>query len=142
LTGGVAYLIDTNVISEIRRVRVDAGVEAFFDATSAGDLFLSVLTIGELRKGVAKQRRGNPIFASRLGIWVDGLEAMFADRILPVDLGVARRWSELDAQRTLPVVDALIAATAIERGLTLVTRNVGDVAETGVLFVDPWAATA
>jgi predicted nucleic acid-binding protein len=140
LSDGAGYLLDTNVISETKRVRMDAGVAAFFDLADSGDLFLSVLTIGELRKGAAGQQRNDPVFASRLGAWVDGLEAMFGDRILPVDLGVARKWGEFSLGRSLPVIDTLIAATAMCRGLTLVTRNVRDVAETGVSLVNPWSA--
>ena len=113
---------------------------AFVRAADATRLFISVLTMGELRKGVAARRRTDPVAAERLGNWVDGIETMFADRILPVDATVARIWGELSARRNLPVIDTLIAATAIASGLTLVTRNTRDVAATGVALVDPWQA--
>ncbi len=113
---------------------------AFVRAADAARLFISVLTLGELRKGVAARRRTDPIAAEGLGIWVDGIETMFADRILPVDATVARIWGELSAGRSRPVVDTLIAATAVASGLTLVTRNTRDVAATGVALVDPWQA--
>ena len=132
------YLLDTNVISETRKTRADSGVMAFLSAADAPGLFLSVLTLGELRKGVEAKRRSDPLIADRLGAWVDGIETTFADRVLAVDTATARRWGELSAGRTLPVIDTLIAATAIERGLALVTRNTRDVASTGVLLVDPW----
>jgi toxin FitB len=132
------YLLDTNVISETRKTRADPAVMAFLGATDPGGLFLSVLTLGELRKGVAARRRSDAITADRLGAWVDGIETIFADRVLPVDGTVARLWGELTAGRTLPVIDTLIAATAIASGLTLVTRNIRDVEPTGVPLVDPW----
>ncbi|HLG86348.1 MAG TPA: type II toxin-antitoxin system VapC family toxin [Alphaproteobacteria bacterium] len=132
------YLLDTNVISETRKARADSGVIAFLSAAEAAGLFLSVLTLGELRKGVAAKRRTDPGAADQLGAWVDGIEATFADRVLPIDAATARRWGELSANRTLPVIDTLIAAAAISHGLTLVTRNTRDVESTGVPLVDPW----
>ena len=132
------YLLDTNVISETRKSHGDSGVIAFLSATDAAGLFLSVLTLGELRKGVAAKRRTDPVAADQLGAWVDGIEMTFTDRVLPVDAATARRWGELSAGRNLPVIDTLIAATAIGHGLTLVTRNTSDVEATGVPLVDPW----
>ena len=132
------YLLDTNVISETRRTRADSRVTAFLSAADTAGLFLSVLTLGELRKGVEARRRTDPIAAAGLGEWVDGIETIFADRVLPVDAAVARCWGELSVGRTLPVIDTLIAATAMENGLTLVTRNVRDFAATGMPLVDPW----
>ena len=132
------YLLDTSVISETRKARADSGVIAFLSAAEAPGLFLSVLTLGELRKGVAARRRTDPGAADQLGAWVDGIETTFADRVLPIDAATARRWGELSANRSLPVIDTLIAATAISHGLTLVTRNTRDVEPTGVPLVDPW----
>jgi predicted nucleic acid-binding protein len=136
LTAG--YLLDTNVISETRKIRPDRGVMDFLSASDAAGLFLSVLTLGELRKGVEVKRRTVPAAADQLGVWVDGIETTFADRILGIDVVAARRWGELSAERSLPVIDTLIAATAIRHGLTLVTRNTRDVESTGVMIVDPW----
>ena len=132
------YLLDTNVISETRKARADSGVIAFLSAAEASGLFMSVLTLGELRKGVAAKRRTDPGAADQLGAWVDGIETTFADRVLPIDAAIARRWGELSANRSLPVIDTLIAATAIRHSLTLVTRNIRDVESTSVPLVDPW----
>ncbi len=132
------YLLDTDVISETRKARATSGVIAFLSAAEAAGLFLSVLTLGELRKGVAAKRRTDSGAADQLGAWVDGIETTFADRVLPIDTATARRWGELSANRSLPVIDTLIAATAISHGLTLVTRNTRDVESTGVPLVDPW----
>jgi toxin FitB len=134
------YLLDTNVISETRKTRADRGVMAFLSTVDAAGMFLSVLTLGELRKGVEAKRRTDPVAAHQLGAWVDGIETTFADRALPVDTAAARRWGELSAGRSLSVIDTLIATTAISHGLTLVTRNTRDVALTGVPLVDPWQA--
>ena len=132
------YLLDTNVISETRRSRADSGVIAFLSAADAAGLFLSVLTLGELRKGVAAKRRSDPVAADQLGAWVDGIEMNFADRVLPVDTATARHWGERSAEQSLPVIDTLIAATAISHGLTLVTRNTRDVETTGAPLLNPW----
>jgi predicted nucleic acid-binding protein len=132
------YLLDTNVISETRKVQADAGVMSFLTRAAADHLFLSVLTVGELRRGVKAKRKSDPAAAERLGDWVDGIETTFADRVIPLDAVVARLWGELTAARSLPVVDTLIAGTAIALGLTLVTRNTRDVASTGVTLIDPW----
>lgn len=113
---------------------------AFLAGADQGRLFLSVLTIGELRRGVAIRRRSDPATADQLGAWVDGIETLFADRLLPIDAATAARWGELSAERSLPVIDTLIAATAMACDLTLVTRNVRDVASTGVSLIDPWQA--
>lgn len=132
------YLLDTNVISETRRNQANSAVMAFLSAADSAELFISVLTLGELRKGVAAKRRVDPTAADRLGEWVDSIETVFADRVISVDAAIARHWGELSAARTLPVVDTLIAATAIQHDLILVTRNTRDVDPTGVQLLDPW----
>jgi toxin FitB len=133
----VGYLLDTNVVSETRKRLAAPGVIAFIERAEAMALFISALTLGELHKGVAARRRTDTVSADQLGIWLDGIETTFGDRVLPVDRAVARIWGELSVS-DLPVIDTLIAATAISSGLTLVTRNTRDVAATGVALLDPW----
>lgn len=138
MSGGLRYLLDTNVLSETRRKQADPKVMAFLDAADADSLFISVLTIGELRKGIAIKRRADPDAARSLAAWVDGMEQSFADRIVPIDAAVSRRWGELSADRSRPVIDTLIAATALVHGLTLVTRNGSDMRGIDVPIINPW----
>ena len=132
------YLLDTNILSETRRKQSDQRVIEFLSATDASALYISVLTLGELRKGVAIKKRTDPDTAKRLGHWVDGLEYSFADRILGIDAATATLWGELSAQRPRPVIDTLLAATAIAHDLILVTRNTADVQDTKVNLLNPW----
>ena len=139
MSGRLAYLLDTNVLSETRKKRADAGVIAFLQAAEASTLYISVLTLGELRKGVAKKKREDADAAQRLAGWVDGLEYSFADRILGIDAQTARLWGDWSSERPRPVVDTLLAATAALRGLTLVTRNIRDVRGIPVKLLNPWS---
>jgi toxin FitB len=132
------YLLDTNIISETRKTRPNSGVMAFLASADSAGLFLSVLTLGELRKGVMARRKTDPAAANLLGIWVDTIETRFGDRLLGVDGVTARLWGELSATRSLPVIDTLIAATAIQHGIALVTHNMRDFEATGAQLVDPW----
>jgi hypothetical protein len=138
VSGRLEYLLDTNVLSETRKKKADAGVIAFLQSADSSTLYISVLTLGELRKGVAKKQREDPEAASRLAEWVDGLEYSFADRILGVDAATARLWGDWSSVRPRPVVDMLLAATAVLRGLTLVTRNIRDLRGIPVNLLDPW----
>jgi len=110
-------------VSETRRKQPNQRVIAFLSAAAPSALYLSVLTLGELRKGVAMKKRSDPDTAARLASWVDGLEFSFADRILGIDAATARLWGELSAQRPRTVIDTLLAATAAVHALTLVTRT-------------------
>ncbi|HEV2135458.1 MAG TPA: type II toxin-antitoxin system VapC family toxin [Terracidiphilus sp.] len=134
-----AYLLDTNVVSETRKKKADAGVMAFLRGIDSSSLYLSVLTIGELRKGVAAKKPQDPIAAKSLAAWVEGLEAGFADRILEIDLPVARLWGEWSGDRPRAVIDTLLAATASVHGLTLVTRNTQHVLDLTVKTLNPWS---
>ena len=135
----MSYLLDTNVLSELRRKQPDARVLQWFAQRPAGTLYLSVLTLGEIRKGVealADQPRRLLLLD-----WLETeLPGFFAGRILGVDAAVADRWGRLVAQagRPLPAVDSLLAATATQHGLILVTRNVRDVQGLGVQVINPW----
>jgi predicted nucleic acid-binding protein len=136
----LGYLLDTNFVSETRRPRPNAGVTDFLLEHSPSHTFISVLTLGELRKGVATRRARDPGAAETLARWVDQLEADYSEQLIPVDRAIARLWGELSAGRPIPIVDTLIAATALVHDLTLVTRNVRDVAGTGVGLLNPWTA--
>ncbi len=133
-----AYLLDTNVLSETRRKKADSGVMAFIESIDSASLFLSVLTIGELRKGVAAKMRVDPVNARSLAAWVEGLEFGFADRILSIDAATARLWGDWSGDRPRPVVDTLLAATAVQHGLIFVTRNTRDVSGLQVKLHNPW----
>jgi predicted nucleic acid-binding protein len=111
---------------------------SFLSAADPETLHLSVLSLGELRKGVAHKKASDPETAGQLSIWVDGLEYSFADRVLTIDAQIARVWGELSAERPRPVIDTLLAATALVHGLTLVTRNTNDVAGIGIDVINPW----
>jgi predicted nucleic acid-binding protein len=112
---------------------------AFLSSANAGELYLSVLTLGELRKGAAVKRMNDAASADQRDDWVNKIERDFADRVVPVDAAIARRWGEVSAPHSLPVVDTLIGATAAMRGLTLVTRNGKDFSATGAGIINPWA---
>ncbi len=135
------FLLDTNVISELVRPKAEPKVRAWVAATDENLLYLSVLTLGEIRKGISALQDASRRVA--LEAWLDSdLCLRFANRILPIDQPVADRWGRLAAQAgpksPLPVIDGLLAATALHYNLTLVTRNTKDVAATGVPVFNPW----
>jgi predicted nucleic acid-binding protein len=135
----VSYLVDTNVIAEIVRRLPDANVIAWFQVVPDSALHLSVLSLGELRKGVERLPAGTR--RERLRVWLEQeLPAWFDERLLPVTKDVADRWGRLAAEvgRSLPAVDGLLAATALHHGLRLVTRNVRDFKLPGLEVVNPW----
>jgi predicted nucleic acid-binding protein len=131
------FLLDTMILSELRKRRRDRQLVAWLEDARPVDLHLSVVTIGEVEKGIAKQRRLDPTFASRLATWLDSVLRHYESRILPVDIDVARRWGQLADAHSHAGADLLIAATALEHGLTVVTRNVRHFASTGVPLLDP-----
>jgi toxin FitB len=134
------YLLDTDVLSELRRGRRNRNVVAWISDVSAADLFLSVVTIGEIELGIARQRVRNPGFAQDLADWLEVTLRAYGERILPLTVGIARRWGQLAAQLGNKQLDLAIAATALEHGLTVVTRNVSDFEPTGVAVLDPFNA--
>jgi predicted nucleic acid-binding protein len=137
------WLLDTNVVSELRkRERADANVRAWFAGVDGRSLWLSVLVLGEIRRGIETLRRRDGASARALDRWVSRLEREHASRILPVDLPVALEWGRLDAAFGLAPVDGLLAATARVHRLALATRNTKHVARTGIECLDPFAARA
>ena len=138
----MSVLLDTEVVLETRRRAPDANVMAWLERADPAGLHLSVLTIGELTKGIAQHHTRDPQTAAGLARWLHGLETLFADRLLPIDAAVATAWGELTATRPLPTPLALQAATAKVHGLTLATRNGADLQDTGIDWVNPWAGVS
>ncbi|MFE6645274.1 type II toxin-antitoxin system VapC family toxin [Nocardioides sp. NPDC057772] len=137
------YLIDTNVVSELRKKRPDPAVIEWVNGLGPDEVHLSVLTVGELRAGAARlAARGDEIAAQALTVWIEGLVEQYDDQVLPVTAAVADRWGELNSVRPLPAVDSLLAATALEHGLTVSTRNAKDFASTGVDVYNPFSVEA
>lgn len=135
----MGFLIDTNVLSELRKKeRADPGVRQWFANVKGDDLHLSVLVIGEVRNGIERLRRRDPVAAVSLETWLSKVETDMAERILPITSAIADRWGRLSVPDPLPVIDALLAATALTHDLTLVTRNVADVERTGVRLLNPF----
>jgi predicted nucleic acid-binding protein len=135
----MSYLLDTNVLSELRKPRADRHVRAWFDKVPASALYLSVLVIGEIRAGIERQRRRDtPGQAGVFERWLETLLRDYGDRLAPIDADVAEEWGRLNVPNPLPVVDGLLAATARVRGWTLVTRNARDLARSGVRLLDPF----
>jgi toxin FitB len=134
------YLIDTVVLSELRKPQRDAHLAAWVEQQRTTDLFVSVVTIGEIERGIARQRTTDSDFAAALAAWLDRLLALYGERILPFDLQIARRWGQLSAALGNDSADLMISATALEHGLTVVTRNVPDFEPTGVATVNPFGS--
>ena len=135
----MSYLIDTHVLSELRRKQPDAQVVAWVQARPRDALFLSVLTLGEIRKGI--ERVEDSLRKQALIDWLEvELPSYFLGRVLALDAHVADRWGRLmaDAARPLPAIDSLLAATALQHDLTLVTRNIKDFTGLGVRLLNPW----
>jgi hypothetical protein len=133
------YLIDTNIISEVRKgAKCDAAVAAWYDSIDDANIYLSVLVLGEIRKGVERARSKEPSRARVLERWLETLLESFADHVLPVDQGVADEWGHMSAKRAASTVDALLAATAKVYRMILVTRNVADVADLGADVLNPF----
>ncbi len=136
------YLLDTNVVSELRKIRVgkaDSQVAAWADSVDAADLYLSVITVQELEIGILLAERRDPTQGAIFRAWLNKqVLPAFAGRILAVDMAVAQRSAQLHVPNPRPVRDGLIAATALVHGMTVVTRNVDDFEPTGVAVFNPW----
>ena len=137
----MTYLLDTNVLSETRKRQPAAGVVGWIAATPPDRLHVSVLTLGEIEQGIARVRaRGDRQQAAALEGWLRDVETGFEDRVLPVTLPVAAVWGRQQYGRPLPVIDALIAATARVHGMTVVTRDVKDFEMAGVQVLNPFSS--
>ncbi len=137
----MSWLVDTNILSELRKGdRTDPGIRAWFAEAREEELFTSVLVLGEVRRGIESIRRRDEPSALALEQWLTRLTMSFAERVLPIDAQVADRWGALNVPDPVPTVDGLLAASALVHDLVLVTRNVRDVAGTGVQLLDPTAS--
>lgn len=133
------YLLDTVILSELRKRDRAPSVVRWFDGKAAEAIFLSAVTIGEIERGIMRQRDRDPSFAEALQSWLERTVLVYTDRILPVDTAVARRWGQLSARIGNDGADLLIAATALEHGLAVITRNSRHFEPTGVAVIDPFA---
>lgn len=135
----MSYLLDTNVISELRKgERANAAVSAWFEGLADEEIFISVLTVGEIRRGIESIRRRDPDSAAALDGWLARVVEAHRDRIIQIDRAIAEEWARLNVPDPLPVVDGLLAATAKVADLTLATRNVADIEGTGVAIFNPF----
>lgn len=135
----MSYLIDTNVISELRKgKRANPGVVSWFASLADDEVFLSALTLGEIRRGIESIRRRDPAAAAALESWLGRISEAHRDRVISVDRAIAEEWGRMNTRDPLPVVDGLLAATAKVTGLTLATRNTADIARSGVGFLNPF----
>jgi toxin FitB len=134
----MAYLLDTNIVAEARKRTPDPGVADWMASVPGDDLYLSVLAVGEIRQGVERLRRRDPRQAAAYETWLTTLVGDYADRIAPITTEIAETWGRLNTPDPLPVIDGLLAATAIVNGWTLVTRNTRDVARTGADLLNPF----
>jgi predicted nucleic acid-binding protein len=133
------YLLDTMVLSALRQRQRNPNLVAWLQIVPESDLHLSVVTVGEVEKGIAIVSPRDPEFAHRLAVWLDEMLRRFAPRILPIDTATARRWGRLAAAHGHDGADLLIAATALEHGLTVATSNIRHFADTGVTLINPMA---
>lgn len=135
----MSFLLDTNVVSEVRKKSPHPRVAAWFGSVPATELYLSVLVVGEIRQGIERLARRDPTQATVFEQWLGRLVRDHHDRIIPVSGEVAEEWGRISVPDRLPVIDGLLAATALVHGWTLVTRNTADVRRTGVKLLDPFA---
>ena len=135
----MGFLIDTNVLSELRKAsKMDHNVRKWFDAVPSDEIYLSTLTVGEVRHGIELLRRRDPKAAIRLESWLNEVQKNTGDRILPITNEISEQWGHFGVPDPVSVIDGLIAATAMVHGNILVTRNVRDIEQTGVNFINPF----
>jgi predicted nucleic acid-binding protein len=138
----MTYLLDTNVVSELRKRQPDPRVLAWYDTVTSAEIFISALTIGEIRLGIERLRRKDNAQADLLQDWLTGLRAAYRDHIVDVDTDVAEEWGRINVPDPLPVIDGLLAASARIRGWTLVTRNIADLTRISVRLLNPFSPPA
>lgn len=132
------YLLDTDVLSEVRKPQGAANVKRWISSVPAEDLYLSVLTLGEVRRGIGILRRSYRVQAEVYEVWLITVLRDYEDRVLPVDAEAAEEWGRMSVPDPVSIIDGLMAATAKVRNMTFVTRNTADVARTGVRLLDPF----
>jgi toxin FitB len=135
----VSFLLDTNVVSEVRKQVPDSGVSTWFASVPAGTLFLSVLVVGEIRQGIERLARRDRVQAEVFERWLNQLLEGYDDHILPITGPIAQAWGRLNVPDPIPVVDGLMAATALVNDWTLVTRSIRDFRSTGVRLLNPFS---
>jgi toxin FitB len=131
------YLLDTDILSAIRRKQRDINLETWLRSITSSDVFISVVTVGEIERGIAQQRRVNPKFADDLDNWLNTILHRYEQRILPLTTGIARRWGQLSGELGHNNADLMIAATALEHNLVVVTRNTRHFEPTKVTLLNP-----
>lgn len=135
----MSFLLDTNVLSEIRKgTNCNTNVRRWWESTTSADYYLSVIVAGEIHRGIEKLLKTNPDMARIFQSWLADVIREFGARVLPVDLATAEFWGKISSNRTLPLADGLLAATALAHDLTFVTRNTKDIKETGVRYLNPF----
>jgi hypothetical protein len=134
------YLLDTDIVSELRKRRPNENVSAWVEPVRPEELFFSLITVVEIERGIERQRYADPAFARDLAGWLDAILRLYGERVLPLTINIARRWGKLSAEIGNTNLDLGIAATALEHGLTVVTRNVAHYERTGVAIVNPFEA--
>jgi len=132
------YLLDTDILSAIRRKQRDPNLEKWLHSIQSADVFLSVVTLGEVERGISQQRRINPEFAEDLERWLDTILLRYEQRILPLSVSIARRWGQLSGELGHNSADLMIAATALEHNLTVATRNTRHFEPTQVFLINPY----
>lgn len=136
----MTYLLDTNVVSELRKPRPDPGLQSWLEQVPSQHTFVSVLVVGEIRQGIERLRTRDSTQALALERWLFTVVDGFGERILAIDAVVAEAWGRLNTGARLPFVDGLLAATALVHGLVVVTRDTDPFERVGVPFLDPWTA--
>ena len=134
----MSYLLDTDILSAIRRKQRDPNLEKWLHSINSADVFLSVVTLGEVERGISQQRRINPEFAEDLERWLDTILLRYEQRILPLSVNIARRWGRLSGELGHNSADLMIAATALEHKLTVATRNTRHFEPTQVPLINPY----